>query len=204
MLQNFSASFAALALAIATTVALAQSAHVHGKGRVNIAIDGSRMFLALESPGADIVGFEHQARSLDEKEAVASAIDRLGEPMQMLRISPAAGCRVVQAAAAIESSEEVSDSDANQAHEHNDDEHHGDEPHDDEHRGEMVPAGETHAAFTAEYELLCADIDALNLIEFTYFDHFANARLLDIVLIDNRGQRRVEINRADPALRFDR
>ena len=194
MLQNFSASFAALALAIATTVALAQSAHVHGKGRVNIAIDGSRMFMALESPGADIVGFEHRARSLDEKEAVTSAIDRLGEPMQMLRISPAAGCRVVQAAAAIESSEDVSDSDAHQAHEHNA----------DEHRGEMAPAGETHAAFTAEYELLCADIDALNLIEFTYFDHFVNARLLDIVLIDDRGQRRVEVNRADPALRFDR
>ena len=68
----------------------------------------------------------------------------------------------------------------------------------DEHTGE-----EAHGAFVAQYEFVCADIDALGSIEFTYFSRFSNARSLDIVLIDGRGQRRVEINRANPVLQLD-
>ena len=37
-------------------------AHQHGHGRVNLVLDGQDLWLELEAPGADIVGFEHQRR----------------------------------------------------------------------------------------------------------------------------------------------
>jgi hypothetical protein len=151
----------------------AQSAHVHGEGQVNIAIDGKRIFMALESPGADIVGFEYEARSSDEKVAVKQAIAQLGDPMLLVRFEADAGCAVRQADAGIEG------------------EH-------DEHKGE-----EAHGAFVAQYEFECDDIGSLDTIEFTYFSQFSNAQSLDIVLIDSRGQRRVEINRANPVLQLN-
>jgi hypothetical protein len=169
-----------IALSIVTSTAAAQSAHVHGEGRVNIAIDGNRIFMALEFPGADIVGFEHEARSSDEKAAVARAIAQLGDPMQLLRFEADADCELRTANAATEGEHE----------EHEGEEH---EEHEDE---------EAHGTFVAEYEFECADIGALGFIEFTYFSLFNNAHSLDIVLIDGNGQRRAEIDRANPVLRL--
>jgi hypothetical protein len=170
----------------AQTVA-AQSAHVHGEGQVNIAIDGNRIFMALESPGADIVGFEYEARSSDEKAAVKQAIAQLGDPMLLVLFEADAGCAVRQAKAGIEGEHD----------EH--EEHEGEvQAEHDEHKGE-----EAHGAFVAQYEFECADIGALGSIEFTYFSQFSNAQSLDIVLIDSRGQRRVEIDRANPVLQLN-
>ena len=45
-------------------------AHAHGHGKVNIAIEGQRLSIELEAPGADIVGFEHEAKTAAEKAAV--------------------------------------------------------------------------------------------------------------------------------------
>ena len=192
-----------LATSLFTSVALAQSAHVHGEGRVNIAIEGDSLFLQLESPGADIVGFEHAARSEQEKNAVAEALAQLGDPTQVLRFDPAAECEVQQASARIEGSEEEHEEheghDDHKGHEEHE-AHESHEGHDDhkEHGG-----GEAHGSFIAEYEFACDDMNALQFIEFSYFDRFANAQSLEIVLIDDSGQRRVEITRGSPRLRLD-
>jgi len=172
-----------IALSIVTSTAVAQSAHVHGEGRVNIAIDGNRIFMALEVPGADIVGFEHEVRSSDEKAAVVRAIAQLGDPMQLLRFEADAGCEFRTANVAIKGEHE---------------EHEGEEPAEhDQHEDE-----EAHGTFVAEYEFECASIGALGFIEFIYFSLFNNAHSLDIVLIDGNGQYRTEIDRANPVLRL--
>jgi hypothetical protein len=170
----------AIALTIAATSAVAESAHVHGEGRVNIAIDGDSFLMLLESPGADIVGFEHAARSADEKSAVTTAIAQLSDPVRLLRFDPDANCEIIEANAEVSFEEE---------------EHEEQEEHDHE---------ESHGSFVAEYEFACADMDALDFIEFTYFKQFANAQSLDIVIIDGSGQRSVEIDRANPVLRLAR
>ena len=170
-----------LALTVATSTAIAQTAHVHGKGQVNIAIEGDHLFMELESPGADIVGFEHEARSDAEKEAVKQAIAKLGDPMMLMRFDADAGCEVHSASAGIEGEHDEHD-------EH--DEHKS-------HEGE-----EAHGAFVAKYEIECDDMDALDSIEFTYFNEFSNAQSLDIVVIDGSGQSRSEVDRANPVLKL--
>ena len=175
MIRNALLSGLSIVLSFSASTAVAQSAHVHGEGRVNIAIDGNRIFMALEIPGADIVGFEHEARSSDEKAAVARAIAQLGDPMQLLRFEADADCELRTANAATEGEPEE--------HAEQEDE-------------------EEHGTFVAEYEFECANIGALGFIEFIYFSLFNNAQSLDIVLIDGNGQRRTEIDRANPVLRL--
>lgn len=170
-------------MSIATSMAVAQSAHVHGEGHVNIAIDGNRVSVELESPGADIVGFEHEAHTNDEKAAITEAIAQLGDPMLLMHFEAEADCEVRSANAEIEG----------KYGEHEDEEH----AEHDEHESE-----ESHGAFVAEYEFECADIGALGFIDFTYFSQFGDAHSLDIVLIDENGQRSEEIDRANPVLKL--
>ena len=51
-------------------------AHVHGHGRLNIAIEGNTISMELEVPGMDIVGFEHEPSTPEQKAAVAQAQKR--------------------------------------------------------------------------------------------------------------------------------
>ena len=186
MIRNTLLSGLSIALSVVTSTAVAQSAHVHGEGKVNIAIDGQRIFMALEIPGVDIVGFEHEARTSDEKAAVARALTLLGDPMQLLRFEADAACELRNANAAGE----------HEAHEeeHAEGEEHAEhEQHEDE---------EAHGTFVAEYEFECVNMGALGFIEFMYFSRFDNAHSLDIVLIDGKGQRRTAIDRASPVLRL--
>ena len=185
-----------LAVAASTVSGANQDAHVHGEGRVQIAIDGRLIFIALQSPGADIVGFEHAARSSAEKAAVATALSRLGDPLKIMRFDSAADCRVRRATAGIDVDEDEHDEHDQQgqkaAHEE-----HGERGHEDH-------AEEAHGSFSAEYEIECADIGALRVIEFTYFRHFAAAQMLDVVLVDDSRQIQVDLDRDDAVLRLDR
>ena len=187
-----------IAMAIATPVVAAQSAHVHGRGQVDIAIEDDRVYLALAAPGADIVGFEYAPRNSAQKAAVAAALDKFGDPAELLRFTPAADCRVIRASADYQT-------DDGEHEEHGTDQGgHEHEQHEHETLGEAADREdkEIHGALVAEYEFACSQIDALAEIEFTYFARFGNAQALEIVLIDGRGQRREDIGRADPVLRL--
>lgn len=198
----------AVAMTFANTTATAESAHVHGKGRLNIAIDGKYLFMGLESPGADIVGFERAPRTGAEKDAIASALAQLEEPTQLFRLDANAGCRVIEKRARLETGERDHDEhEQHDQHDRNDERHeHSEHDHDDEHKHDHDEHEDTgqHSAFDAEYGFECDDIDALTFIEITYFARFENTQSLDIVIIDGSGQRRARVDRSDPVLRLDR
>ncbi len=40
--------------------------HMHGHGKLDMALEGNRLEMELNSPGMDIVGFEHKAHSDNE------------------------------------------------------------------------------------------------------------------------------------------
>ncbi|MFT5508946.1 MAG: hypothetical protein ACI89J_002023 [Hyphomicrobiaceae bacterium] len=72
-------------------------AHAHGHGKVNIAIEGKQLFIELEAPGADIVGFEHEAKTTDEKAAVKQATADLKNPGNVIELPPSANCKARKA-----------------------------------------------------------------------------------------------------------
>lgn len=160
--------------------AAAQSTHVHGQGQVGMAIDQNLISMTLESPGADIVGFEHEARTAEEKTAVTEVLKQLSNPMFVIQLPESASCKVIQASSEVTSK--------------NGDDSHADHEDHNEHESEA------HGSFIAEYQLECANVAVIDFITFVYFGHFRNAQSLMVVLIDKNGQHRHKINRDIPIL----
>ena len=77
-------------------------AHEHGRGTLNIAIEGAKVTMELEVPGADIVGFEHAAKSRTEKAAVEKATTQLQAPLSLFGLPASAACRVTEAKVEVE------------------------------------------------------------------------------------------------------
>src|SRR6185369_15254127 len=77
-------------------------AHEHGRGTLNIAIEGTKVTMELEVPGADIVGFEHAAKSPKEKSAVEKATIQLKSPLALFNLPPTAACRITEAKVEVE------------------------------------------------------------------------------------------------------
>ena len=71
-------------------------AHEHGVGRLEIAVDGKTIAIALKAPGADIVGFEHIATSAADRDRVQTAIATLARPLTLFALPEAAQCQVAR------------------------------------------------------------------------------------------------------------
>ncbi|MBL8466221.1 DUF2796 domain-containing protein [Methyloversatilis discipulorum] len=94
---NRTLSRTALLLAVWSATALAHERHVHGEGKLNVAIDGGVVTLELELPLDVTVGFEHAPQSDKKKAALAAAAETLGNAAALWALTPAAGCRVESA-----------------------------------------------------------------------------------------------------------
>jgi len=128
-----------LMLALLATPALADDtrqldSHEHGVGALNIAVDGQAVAMELHVPGADIVGFEYEATSDEDKAAIQSALATLSKPLDLFVLPAAAECSVTQASAALEGDEMHDDHDHEEGHDDHDDHAHDDhDDHDKEH-----------------------------------------------------------------------
>ncbi|MEM9763348.1 MAG: DUF2796 domain-containing protein [Pseudomonadota bacterium] len=197
-------------LALSATAAAAEEtrglgAHEHGVGHFNIAIEGREVAMELEAPGADIVGFEHEATTEADRAAIEAAKARLSEPLSLFVVPAAAGCQVASAEVALigdhgdedgHDAEHAEHGHGEHDHDHDHDHKHGHEEHaehaDEEHGG--------HTEFHAEYRLTCADPTGLTSIDFAYFEAFPNAEELEIQMIDAQGSRGFEVTREDAVL----
>lgn len=87
-------SLAALAIPLS---AIAAPPHVHGVARMDLAIDGNKLTLALEMPLDNTVGFEHLPNTPAQKSALAESMQILRNASELFVPTPAAGCRVESA-----------------------------------------------------------------------------------------------------------
>jgi Protein of unknown function (DUF2796) len=164
-------------------------AHEHGRGTLNIAVEGKRLSMELEVPGADIVGFEHEPKTPRQKAAVAAAKKQLAAPQSLFQLPQSAGCVLDSVQVAVES--EDHDHDAKQQ-----------EPKKAE--GSGTKAGDHddhgHSQFHVQYVHTCKEPTRITTIEFGYFKVFVGAQKLDINLIGAKGQARFEVTRANPRI----
>jgi len=80
--------------AIAQRQRPAHEAHVHGVGQLDVALDGNTLSLHLDSPLANLVGFEHAANSAKDKQAVRAMSADLRAAGKLFVTSPAATCNL--------------------------------------------------------------------------------------------------------------
>ncbi len=175
-------------------------AHEHGVGELNIAVDGKTVAMEFHAPGADIVGFEYEASSAEDRAAIDAAVAMLAKPLDLFVLPEAAECSVTQASAALESEEEHDEHDQEEHAEgdaHEDHNEHGHEDHAEAHDDE---AEASHTEFHAEYVLTCGNPDALSGIEFAYFETFENALEFEVQIVTASGAQAFEVERDAPML----
>lgn len=186
-------SLLALSTAIAAPVLAEDTrqldAHEHGVGQLDIAFEGQNIAMELHAPGADIVGFEYEAQSAQDRSAIDEAVSTLARPLDLFVLPAAAQCSVVQASAELESDEEHEE----HSHDHDQDKH----DHEDHAEHEE---GAGHTEFHAEYLLTCADPVAASDITFAYFETFPNALELEVQVIADGGATAFEVTREAPTL----
>ena len=155
------------------------AAHEHGAAQLNVALEGQRLELALESPAMNLLGFEHAAVSSSDKAAVARAQQQLQTPLALFGIAAAAGC-------VITSHELHSPLFEAHAEEHDDKEH-----------------GAEHSDIDANYVLTCSQPQALAAIDLSeLFKLFPATDKIQVQLIGPNGQQGAELSAAQPRLSF--
>jgi hypothetical protein len=161
-------------------------AHEHGRGTLNIAVEGNKVTMELEVPGVDIVGFEHVAKTRREKQAVEKAKSQLQAPLALFKLPAAAACRATEAKVEFGAEEdEAKAKDGGKAPGAKG----GKAKHDDE-----------HSEFHAQYTLECQSPVSITGIEFPFFRAFAAAERLDVNVITAKGQNKFEVSRKRPSL----
>lgn len=192
-LAAFAIGVAAAAPSVAEEAHRELGPHVHGHGTVNIAIENTRVSIELEAPGMDIVGFEHEANSTDQKAALAKSKAQLADPLSLFKVPAAAKCKLAEAKTEIETEAE---------HDHDHGAEKGDENAEHDHDGDghdhVDHAG--HTTFHVTYAIDCAVPEKLTSITFDYFNVFAGAKELDVSIVTARAQNKFEMTREKPVL----
>ncbi len=171
--------------------------HEHGHGTLNIAVEDNKITMELEVPGADIVGFEHEAKTKKDKATLKKAISDLKKPLGLFVLPSSAVCKVKEAKVKLDGEEH----DHHHKHHHKDHGHkkhkkgHGHDKH-DKHKHEE----ESHNEFHTEYVLNCKKPSEIKTIDFKYFDRFKGAEELDVNIISAKGQKSFEAKRKSKTL----
>lgn len=158
-------------------------AHEHGHGTLNIAVEGSAISLELDVPGSDIVGFEHDAETPEQKAALDKAKAALAQPLELFKIPGPAACSVSAAKVDVReqghekagTTEKTSKSD---------------------HDGKQAQ----HNEFFVAYTLTCKAPAEMTSITFDFFKQFESAHELDVNVVTAKGQSKFEVTRDKPVI----
>jgi hypothetical protein len=160
--------------------------HEHGVGELNIAIQSNTIVLEFMIPGADVVGFEHEAKSEQDKAIVSAALTKFDDYNNIFIIPTNSKCILISSKINI-----------NQEDEHDEhDDHDGHDDH-DEHQEEA------HNEFYAKYTFECGDIKSLDLLEFPYFETFSNSGELEVQFVSEIGSTSFEVEADSPIINIE-
>ena len=150
--------------------------HEHGVGELNIAIDGSLAEFEFMLPGADIVGFEYEAKSDEDLAKIENALLVLENYENLFALTKNSKCV-------------LADLDYHLSGEEHDE--HADEEHADE---------ESHTEFYAKYSFKCDNIKQLDKVEFSYFKTFPNSSELEVQFVSDIGSNAFEVEADKPVI----
>lgn len=158
-----------LAFALASGIAAAGPAHVHGVGQLDVAVEATRVSFYLDTPLDSLLGFEHAPRSDAERQQADAMVARLRAAGKIFRIDSAAGCalsKVTLRSAALGLGTAAA-----------------------------APAKEGHAELTGEFEFSCKAGIRAAFVEVGLFEAFAPLKRLELQLVSPKGQMKATLQR---------
>lgn len=179
MLSNrYSAKIAAVLLFLLSTEISAESArhhdphqqdaHLHGLVEMTLAIENHSIELNLESPAANIVGFEHTASTPAQLASINRAKTVLGSPKQLLTFI-GTHCKPTTQEIDISAVSPAATNRKKDAHQEHAD--HG-----------------THSEISARYQFNCARGDKLTAINVHLFELFPRIETIHVAWVSERMQ----------------
>ncbi|MGI9289984.1 MAG: DUF2796 domain-containing protein [Gammaproteobacteria bacterium] len=146
--------------------------HEHGVTLLNIALENSELFLEVEAPAMNIVGFEYAPSTTEQQQSVADALKLLEAGDRMFQPNGSAKCSLVSADAQhiVDDEHEGHDENHDDAHDEHHDEHHEEDGLHDDHKEHGSEAA--HAEFRAQYRFQCSEPDKLTEVTVGLLDNF--------------------------------
>ncbi len=172
-------------------------AHVHGEAELNIVFEGQKLLVELESPSFNLVGFEHEPKTLEQKNLVKKTIELLENFKSVANLSEEASCNIIDTKVSTSMKGVEEGLGEHHEDEHHEDEHHEDEHHEDEHQHSEK---EIHSEFFATYFLTCTRPENLKSIELKLFSTFGLMEEVDVQMISQGRQDFAELNSENPNL----
>ncbi|MES2530346.1 MAG: DUF2796 domain-containing protein [Pseudomonadota bacterium] len=168
----------AASLGVASTAsaqAQAQHAHVHGLIKLDIAIEGPSIVIAMESPLDNLVGFERAPRTDAERQTVEDAVATLRAADKLFDIDPAGNCKLgpVNLQSPALGLGQASAADA---------------------------AGGAHADLDATLAFNCTNATAVKYIDVSLFTAFKGPRQIDVQIASPKGQFQRSLKRPNTRL----
>lgn len=144
----------------------AHGAHSHGVAQLEVAVDGGRLAIHLESPLANVVGFEHAPRTAPQRAAAAKALAILKQGDRLFAPTPAAACKLAEAGVAAPVLAGGKD------------------------------AADGHGDLDADYRFECAHPDRLKGLGVRLFGLFPGMQRIDAAVVTARGQQAFRLSGA--------
>ena len=210
LLSAFAVATVSLSTSINAQTERDLGSHEHGSASLNIAVENNSVFIELDSPWNNLVGFEHDPSTSEQKAMVDDALGQLNQPDQLFSFI---GSECTATETAIESSlgsnhddehhddehhddhdgedhhDEDKDHEGEEHHDHDDDKDHDSEGHhDDEHADE-----DTHSSVLVSYSFNCSNGGQLDAIDVELLKIWSGFEELDVQLIGPGGQAAQEI-----------
>ena len=177
-----------LCLFISTQVVFAEKhkmeqhgSHEHGAARLTVATTDDGLEIALESPAANLFGFEHKAKTAEQRELVHEVTEKLEAGSNLFSMNEAAGCTFdkadVESAMEDEKHDDHDDDHkdekhADNKHDDHDDDHkdekHADKKHDDDHKDEE----KSHSDVDVTWTFKCKQPAAITSVNTKLFSKF--------------------------------
>lgn len=148
-------------------------AHVHGEAKLNISIDKKILVFELSTPALNVLGFEHEPRTHQEKERV-NKVNKILSAYENVISIPNLNCEQTQVEIISPYADEAIQ--ANNGHKH---EHHE----------------EGHSEYYLSHSLTCKDMNRLEYVEVTLFDNFEGFENIKAIWINQTGAGSSEITK---------
>ena len=157
--------------------------HVHGIAALNLALEGDEVHIELDSPAANIVGFEHAPSSKADHEALDKAVAMLKDGGKLFKFNASAGCSLEKA--------HIESALMQEEHEHDKHDH-------DKHEHEEEP----HSDIQAVYHFECEKPGKLTQLTVELFEAFPGMEKLNVQYVIENKQGASELTASSHVIKF--
>lgn len=184
----------------------ALDSHVHGMANLDVVLEGSMLLVSLKAPAADLVGFEHQAKTDEQRGQVYDMLGKMELPEILWSLPVAAECVRQDVQVEHDLLEAAHDHD----HKHNHDHKHGHDhkhdhghKHDHDHDHDHDHHDHAHSDVLVDYHYECAHPEHLDTVRVNLFDAFPSLHDIQVQLITEGGQKGQTLNAAQNLIRMN-